>query len=72
MDEKMCPLSMLDGMGVRYACEGSGCAWWIEGEGLPGRCAVVQIAQHHVIASQFGPDVGNALQQIGERINDQG
>jgi hypothetical protein len=51
-----CPL-------VRENCVGIDCAWWIEGEGVPGRCAITQIARHHVIASQFEPDVGNALQQ---------
>lgn len=47
----ICPLSMLGG--VKSPCDGAGCAWWVEGRGLPGRCAIAQMARHHVIADMF-------------------
>jgi hypothetical protein len=48
----LCPLSN------EQPCYRSDCAWWVEGEGLIGRCAVATVAIDHVIAGQInGPAV---------------
>jgi hypothetical protein len=52
-EASLCPLT-------KSRCEGDGCAWWVEGHGLPGRCAVATLARHHVIAGQFEEPVQSA------------
>jgi len=44
-------------------CWGRDCAWWVEGHGLPGRCAVAQMAREPVRAPYF--DNGPLAQILG-------
>jgi hypothetical protein len=43
----LCPLSN------EQPCYRSDCAWWVEGEGLIGRCAISSIAHQRIIADQI-------------------
>lgn len=46
--QRQCPLTS-------EGCLGPQCAWWVEGDGLLGECAIATLARHQVIASRW-PD----------------
>lgn len=66
MDEKYCPLMLpvINRDGIPAKCKREHCAWWHaydkpSGRGVPGRCALVSIADALTDMNLIGVDVNS-------------